>query len=174
MLQDKFVGGIRMEEKQVADLSKTIRKVPAKLIALGVAGLFIIAVLVALMGGYIYVGLKEPRQKVQLTYQVCGDSIVQKHNSFYFPLNKENRVAMDTMVKEITSSLGYADDPTCQAILFSAASENDDTDGMQKSLSALERLNSKGKVVDDSLQNTYSTDVMRTSLKETIDEKKEQ
>lgn len=123
------------------------------------------------LSGRLYVGIKEPRQKVQLTYQVCASDIVQKYNSFSFPLDKKDQAAMAAMVEEITTTSGYANDSTCQAILFSAALENDDVDGMRKSLSAFEKLDSEGKSVDGNLHNTYSTDVMKTSLQETINEK---
>lgn len=160
-----------MEDKQTVVTSKTIRRLHPRFIMLGVAALCIIASIIALVKGYAYVGIKEPKQKVQLTYQVCGNDIIQKYNAFYFPLNNQDRKAMTTMVKDITASSGYADDPTCQAILFSAASENDDINGMQKALSALEKLSSENKNVDSNLRNAYSIDTMRMSVQETINEK---
>ncbi len=153
-------------------LGNTNKKRP-KIIFIGVVVIILLGTIIAgFASGRLYVGMKEPGQKVQLTYQVCGNDIIQKHNSFYFPLDKEDQAAMDAMVKDIVESSGYADDATCQAILFSAALENDNVDGMQKSLDALEKLTSRGKAVDGSLRNTYSIDAMRASLEETINEKK--
>ena len=137
-------------------------------------GLFIIVVTLA---GYLY-------STKQLTFAfgnassnvraaaICGDPVINKYNSAmnYQVRGNDTTPTLDgtglkELEKDIPTKAGYANDPTCQTILFWIAIQHTDATKAQTALTALNSLHDQGKYVDSNLANNAPL----STFKDTID-----
>jgi len=148
---------------------KQKRNFKSHLIYGGIIALLIVAVVgaifISLHSGVLYFGFKSPDQEVILRTSdqqfvirtvVCGEDVIAKYNSIPFPMNEESQRELDEIVKNIQSTANNDKDPTCQAILWWNALQNNDQSEMEKTLEILKQLHSNGQFVDNSLTNTFS------------------
>lgn len=124
-------------------------------------GLFIITLAA---GGYLYATKKlaftfggTPTRSV---VAVCGDAIISKYNdAMNYKIrdsgttSKLDEVGLNNLEKEVTAKSAYAQDPTCQTILFWIAVQHSDGNKAQAALASLNTLHSGGKYVDSNLNN---------------------
>lgn len=142
-------------------------------------GLFIITIA---LGGYLYASKQLTFGTVQTPVTirataVCGDSIISIYNS---AMNYQIRgndtdptldnATLNKLEKDIPSKAGYAQDPTCQTILFWIAIQHNDAAKAQNSLTALNRLHDEGKYVDSNLANNAPLSTFKDTLNTLIAE----
>jgi hypothetical protein len=136
-------------------------------------GLFVV---VAALGGYLFVS-----KQLTLTLgnnstssraaAICGDAIIGQYNA---AMNYQVRSTgadptLDTkslgeLEAGIPAKAGYADDPTCQTILFWIAVQNNDGTKAQTALTALNKLHDEGKYVDSNLANNAPLSTFKDAL----------
>lgn len=134
------------------------------------AGLFI---LVASVGGYLYTTkqLTFTNTSTGAYMPVCGDAIISKYNAaMNYKVRSTNAdPTLDTkglseLEKAIPAKTGYADDPTCQTILFWVAIQNNDKTKAQAALTALNKLHDEYKYVDSNLANNAPLSTFKDTL----------
>lgn len=106
---------------------------------------------------------------------VCNDAIISTYNSALElevrTANAEPTLDVATLAKldaDIRSKAGFAQDPTCQTILFWAAIISNNTTKASTALKAVRTLREKRLFADTSLENTASISVMKDSLNAAI------
>lgn len=135
-------------------------------------GLFIAVVVI---GGYLYATKKLTfafgNMATNSATAVCGDAIITNYNAamFYRVRSPEAEPTLDetglnNLEKEIPTKAGYAQDSTCQTILFWIAINHRDAKPAQLALTALESLHSEGKYVDSNLNNNVPLSKYKNSI----------
>ena len=135
-------------------------------------GLFIITIAT---GGYLYATNKLTfafgSASTVSSVAVCGDAIITNYNAamFYRVRSPEAKPTLDeaglnNLEKEIPTKAGYAQDPTCQTILFWIAINHRDANKAQLALTALESLHSEGKYVNSNLNNSVPLSKYKISI----------
>ena len=115
----------------------------------------------AYMMGYLYGGVKKPEQEVKLDTVVCDSNIVGKYNSLAFITDTDTgRANFDSLADDIKSKPDYADDATCQTILFLHARSTNNLGAMQNAASSIRRLNGQGVFANNDILGALSIIVM--------------
>ncbi len=93
-----------------------------KIIFIGITSLLLLAVpVIFYLMGYAYVGLKDPKQKVVVNYEVCGQDIITKYNDIVQNQNTGDEAfigKLATITQEIESKPNYTKDPTCVYMVY--------------------------------------------------------
>lgn len=138
-----------------------------KLVLVSVASgvIVIVGVLWLIVSGKLTVTWKsEPGgDRVRTATQVCGDETITAYNyAAYYTLRGDSQVpSLDTggmlkIAEDIRKMDGYADDPTCQAILFLQAYSVKEYSNAKVAYDAIKRLHGQGKFVNNNLRGVPS------------------
>lgn len=139
----------------------------AWVIALALAILVLLgSVLVANSLGYLYVGLKDTKQNVILTYSICDSGVVDRYNQLTFPLEGSGKQTMDDILKNIYDNKNSSMDATCQAIIYFDALYNGKTDTMEMALTRIKDLQKVGIFIDPILNDAASISSLDAVLRE--------
>lgn len=94
-----------------------------KIIFIGITSLLLLAVpVIFYLMGYAYIGLKDPKQKVVVSYEVCGQDIIAKYNDIVQNQNTGDDAfigKLASLAQEIESKPNYTKDPTCVYMAYS-------------------------------------------------------
>ncbi len=126
--------------------------------------LIIVAVVSAVLLGYVFIGVKSPGQEVSLRYRVCGPEMIETFSSLSFPLNTQGTDTLNSLASKIQANPNSTEDPTCQTIRFFHAFYSNDIDTMRDSVQKLDDMARKGQFVDPDLKNAYTLDVIRSMM----------
>jgi hypothetical protein len=133
-----------------------------RIITVGVVAV-IVAVLAVLlfliMSGRIYIGAKNPSQKVVVQTVVCGDDIINRYNPLEDPLY-DGQDSLEAISNDIKKLKNYSDDPTCQQILFYDAIRRENVSDMETAKNAIKNLHEHGVFVDNNLTYIQSIPTM--------------
>jgi hypothetical protein len=125
-----------------------------------IAGLAIVALIVGLIMAAM--GKLPGGEGRASSYEiVCGSDIVERFNTRNPAIPDGTGDAVFTQIRDdIVAMNDYADDPTCQTILFMFAWGQADTDGMTTAADKLVDLNSQNVFSNNNLSGTFSVDTM--------------
>lgn len=139
-----------------------------KTILLVVLVLVIGGALAAYLMGYLYVGAKQPDQRVSLTQAArpCGEAEVNRYNALSMPITESGQSDLKTLADDIKAKASSNEDATCQTILFFAGALTENKQMANDAYGNVERLHSKGVFADSRLHNIYSVDRMKETLSE--------
>ncbi len=93
----------------------------------------------------------------------CDDKMVDKFNTLYLPLDKEDTEKAQSLIAEI-KPIKSDDDPTCQTILFSLGVFTDDKQMATEAYAKVQKLYAQGKYANTRLMNTASVGNMGKQL----------
>jgi hypothetical protein len=102
---------------------------------------------------------------------VCGDSVISQYNAamFYQVRGTDTRDSLDeaginNLEKDVPKKTGYAQDATCQTILFWIAIHHHDATKAAGALAALNSLHGQGKYVDSNLSSSASLSTFQSAI----------
>lgn len=131
------------------------------------------ALIIAVGLGRAYIGVKDPGQKVQLTYTVCDDAQVKKYNDIA-TRSQSAQTDADTagyknefegLTKEVTAKANADKDPSCQYILFLSYQYQGDLANMRKAAGNLVSLSQDGKYINNKIgDQVYSTSELESFM----------
>ena len=89
-------------------------------------GLGLVVCVIAVLSGYLYIGLKQPQQVVQTPYRLCDTALIDEYNkvraaSQYSTDNNtlaKYQQDMQRVVDQVTAKPQYAQDPSCAYIVL--------------------------------------------------------
>jgi hypothetical protein len=127
----------------------------------------VLFVAIVVIGGYLYATKRLTfafgNTATNSTTAVCGDSVIAQYNAamFYQVRGTDTRDSLDeaginNLEKDIPKKTGYAQDATCQTILFWIAIHHLDATKAAGALTALKSLHGQGKYVDSNLSSSSS------------------
>lgn len=106
-----------------------------------------------MMAGYLYIGVKNPGQKVLVHYSVCGGDIVDQYNNLY--KKKEGYLGLyfddqglEVLANNIKDKPNHENDPTCQSILLRLYIYKNDKRSAKSAYDRLQRLQELGISAD--------------------------
>jgi hypothetical protein len=138
--------------------------------------LIIIFLLVFLVSfsGRLAVVVKQPNQAVLLRSTVCDTNIVDKFNSDsskYYQLSGGssnlviNKQPIKDLVADIKSKSNFENDPTCQAIIFWAAVQDDNYKSAKSAYDQLTSLHNRRIFADSNLRGAQPLFTYKDTLK---------
>ncbi len=129
-------------------------------VALVVGGLFVL--------GFVYAGVKSPKQNVTVSHRVCNSEIIEQYLKINGESPQQDRQSLIDLSKRIKAIDHNEADPTCQTILFFTAFRSEDYQGMRKPMEFVQTMHDKGIYADSDLQSGYSIKMMNSLLKEVV------
>lgn len=89
--------------------------------------ILIVALVVAVSTGYVYIGTKSPQQTVKTPYVVCDENIITSYNNIQSMVTREpggdeekkKTEEMKKLVDEVSAKQNYEKDPTCAYMVVS-------------------------------------------------------
>lgn len=138
-----------------AFLAKKSKK-PLSVLIITAAALILLAILSVL--GIVYIGIKQPHQKVVLQASACGEkSVVGKINKYLTPdPNSEGGTKYPEAINYIKSNNGYQDDPTCTQALAYFYFVTDDRGNTKTQVATLKAQSDKGLFPSNKLNLAWS------------------
>lgn len=119
-------------------------------------------VLCGVMLGLLYIGAKQPADRMVLASQVCDKGIVAKYNVAFRESNGADK--MKAVADELRKKPGYQQDATCRYILFNYFYRESDAKSMQVEYDAVASLAQKGLYPNPELQYVGGLDWMKAYI----------
>ena len=134
--------------------------------------LFIVTIVI---GGYLYASKKLTfafsSTSTNGATAICGDTVITQYNAamFYQVRGTDTKDSLDeaginNLEKDVSKKAGYAQDATCQTILFWIAIHHHDATKAAVALTALNNLHGEGKYVDSNLSNNASLSTFQSAI----------
>jgi hypothetical protein len=98
-----------------------------------------IALMVSLFFGYVYIGVKQPAQKIAVNWQVCDSDIVKQYNETLTNAQSMSDITskQKAITDTITSKPNYTKDATCNYIVLAYYVNTNNTSQVDATYTAL-------------------------------------
>lgn len=139
----------------------------------------VLFIITAALAGYLYAtkqmafafGSTATGANTTASAAVCGESVINTYNlAMHYQYRDStteqtlDEAGLNDLEKQIPAKNGYAQDPTCQTILFWIAIHHNDATKAKAALTALNDLHSKGKYVDSNLSNNSALSTFQDTI----------
>lgn len=138
----------------------------------GLAVLAVVALGIAVALGYASINLTQSgSQLANGRPAACDDQDIQAYNKFVTTFvstdeaRQEKSAGMQALVDQLKAKDGFADDPTCRFIQYSAAVVNEKADDAQAAVERLEQLSQEGVYPNNQLLDLAGIQSMSDRIK---------
>ena len=136
-------------------------------IIISVLGVMVVALVVAVVMGYAYVGAKDPGQTVALRSGACTVSDIEKYNGFVSKMEVGDE--FNTFAADMKKRAGVDSDPNCLYILAQHQLKLGEKDVAREYVDKLAALSKKGLYADGRFNDLAGLNVLFASVRATDD-----
>lgn len=133
-----------------------------------------VALIVGVLTGHVYMGVKSPQQVVKTPYMVCDEHIITSYNNIRLamsratnePDEKKQTEEMKKLAEEVAAKPHHDQDPTCAFITLSyPLYYTQDAEAAQKEYEKLEKATeSAGVYVDQRIQGAANLESLKSLI----------